>query len=265
MADASTDGRAPAVTVGRSFRVERFAALPSTNDAALDRARAGDPGNLWIVADRQTSGRGRRGRVWVSESGNLYASALLVDPCEPQRLAELPFVAAVAAHRAVAAHVADGAARVKIKWPNDLLVDGAKVAGILLESTRLADGRMAVAVGIGINCGRAPVGTETAAASLLAVGANVFPEVLFDGLVDAFAEVVGLWDQGRGFAAVRAEWLALAGGIGGPIRVRLVGSEETGVFEAIDDTGRLILRIEDGTRKAISAGDVFFPASAGTE
>ena len=265
MADASTGGRSPAVAVGRSFRVERFAALPSTNDAALERARAGDPGNLWIVADRQTSGRGRRGRVWVSESGNLHATALLIDPCAPERLAELPFVAVVAAWRAVAVHVAGGDGRVKIKWPNDLLVDGAKVAGILLESTRLADGRTAVAVGIGINCGRAPAGTETAATSLLAVGANVFPEVLFDGLVDGFAAVIGVWDRGRGFATVRGEWLARAGGIGGPIRVRLIDSEESGVFEAIDDTGRLILRRDDGTRKAISAGDVFFPASAGTE
>ena len=265
MADASTGGRSSAAAVGRSFRVERFAALPSTNDAALDRARAGDAGNLWIVADRQTSGRGRRGRVWVSESGNLYATALLIDPCEPMRLAELPFVAVVAAQRAVATQVAGGDGRVKIKWPNDLLVDGAKAAGILLESTRLPDGRNAVAVGIGINCSRAPGGTETVATSLLACGANVFPEVLFEDLTTAFAEVVALWDGGRGFAAVRAEWLAHAGGIGGRIRVRLIDREEKGVFEAIDDTGRLVLRCEDGTRKAISAGDVFFPASAGTE
>lgn len=265
MADASTGGRSAAVGVGRSFRVERHAALPSTNDAALDRARAGDAGNLWIVADRQTSGRGRRGRVWVSDAGNLYASALLIDPCEAARLAELPFVAVVAAHRAVAEHVPGSGARVKIKWPNDLLVDGAKVAGILLESTRLADGRCAVAVGIGINCRHAPSGTELAATSLLACGAGIFPERLLDDLGEALETALATWNRGDGFAEIRAEWLRHAGGIGSSIRVRLVAGEERGVFEAIDAAGRLILKTDDGGRKAISAGDVFFPANAGTE
>jgi len=265
MADASTGGRGPAVEVERPFRVERFAALPSTNETALERARAGDPGHLWIVADRQTSGRGRRGRVWVSESGNLFASALLIDPCEPLRLAELPFVAVVAARRAVAAHLARGETRARIKWPNDLLVDGAKVAGILLESTRLTDGRTAVAVGIGINCKQAPAGTETPATSLLACGCSVFPEVLFDDLTVALSRTLAIWERGHGFAAIRAEWLDHAGGIGQPIRVRLVAGEKTGVFEAIDAAGRLVLRTAEGAREAISAGDVFFPASAGAE
>ena len=245
--------------------MERFAALPSTNDAVLDRARAGDPGGLWIVADRQTSGRGRRGRVWVSEIGNLYASALLIDPCEPARLAELPFVVVVAARRAIAAHLARGDERVCIKWPNDLLVDGAKVSGMLLESTRLPDGRNAVAVGIGINCRSAPAATETPATSLLASGCAVYPEVLFEDLDRAFAQSLAVWERGLGFAEIRADWLAHAGGLGSPIRVRLVEGEETGIFEAIDGLGRLVLRTTDGGRRAISAGDVFFPARAGAE
>lgn len=263
MTGSTPGGRAPAAAAGRSWRVERFGALPSTNDTALDRARAGDAGRLWIVADRQTSGRGRRGRTWVSESGNLYATALLIDPCEPVRLGELPFVAVVAAHRAVAAHLRDAGSRLRIKWPNDLLVDGRKIAGILLEATRLPDGRGAVAIGIGINCKHGPAATETPATSLLAVGCGVFPEILFEDLREALADVVAVWDGGRGFAEVRAEWLASAGGIGGPIRVRLVNGEETGTFEAIDTDGRLLLRLTDGRLKAISAGDVFFPAGGG--
>jgi len=265
MAGGSTDGRPPAVTVAGSFRVERFAALPSTNDAALERARAGDPGNLWLLADRQTAGRGRRGRVWVSEAGNLYASALLIDPCIPAHLAELPFVAVVAVRRAVAARLARGGERVRIKWPNDLLVDGAKVAGILLESTRLGDGRTAVAVGIGINCAHAPSGTETAATSLRAGGCGVRPEELFDDLAAAFCDSLALWERGDGFGEIRAEWLAHAGGLGAAIRVRLVDGEESGLFEAIDLGGRLVLRLGDGTTRAISAGDVFFPAATGVE
>ena len=265
MADTAPGGRIPTAAEGRSWRVERFAALASTNDAALERARAGDPGHLWIVADRQTSGRGRRGRVWVSESGNLHATALLIDPCPARHLGELPFVAVTAAHRAVAAHVARGESRVKIKWPNDLMVDGRKVAGILLESTRLADGRTAVAVGIGINCEHAPVDTETPATSLLAAGCGVVPEVLFDDLAAALASTLARWEGGVGFGAVRGDWLAHAVGLGAPIRVRLVAGEERGVFEAIDTAGRLVLRTADGERRTISAGDVFFPAAAGAE
>ncbi len=265
MADTAPGGRTSAVAVGRSWRVERFAALASTNDTALERARAGDPGELWIVADRQTSGRGRRGRVWVSETGNLHATALLIDPCTPARLAELPFVAVTAARRAVASHVARGDARVKIKWPNDLLVDGRKVAGILLESARLPDGRTAVAVGIGINCKQAPVATETPATSLLACGCPVLPEILFDDLIEALVRMLATWEAGFGFGAVRADWLDHAVGLGAPIRVRLVAGEEHGVFEAIDIAGRLVLRTGSGERRTISAGDVFFPGSPGTE
>lgn len=265
MVQASPGGRGPVAADGRSWRVERFAALPSTNDAALERARAGDPGHLWIVADRQTSGRGRRGRVWVSESGNLFATALLIDPCPAQHLAELPFVAVTAAHRAVAAHVARGEARVKIKWPNDLMVDGAKVAGILLESSKVGDGRSAVAIGIGINCKQAPAATETPAASLLGAGCAVLPEVLFDDLAEALARMLTVWERGVGFGAVRTEWLSHAIGLGAPIRVRLVDGETRGVFEAIDTAGRLVLRTEAGERRTISAGDVFFPAGAGAE
>jgi BirA family biotin operon repressor/biotin-[acetyl-CoA-carboxylase] ligase len=265
MADTTPGGRSPATAAGRSWRVERFAALASTNDVALDRARDGDPGNLWIVADRQTSGRGRRGRVWVSEGGNLYATALLIDPCAPVHLAELPFVAVTAARRAVAAHLARGDTRAAIKWPNDLLVDGRKVAGILLESTRLSDGRAAVAIGIGINCKAAPAATETPATSLLAAGCPVLPETLFDDLAVALTRVLELWEAGAGFGAVRSEWLAHAIGLGAPIRVRLVAGDEHGIFEAIDTTGRLVLRTADGGRRTISAGDVFFPAEPGTE
>ncbi len=262
MGDGSTDGRQPAVPVGRSWRVERFGELASTNDEALARARDGDPGYVWFVADRQTSGRGRRGREWVSETGNLYASALLIDPCSAVHLAELPFVAVAAARRAVAAHVTDADNRVRIKWPNDLLVDGRKVAGILLESAKVGRELSAVTIGIGINCKQAPAATESPATSLLAAGAPVFPEVLFEDLRDALADGLATWDRGEGFAAVRATWLEHAVGLGAPVRVRLVAGEDEGIFEAIDETGRLVLKTNDGRRKLISAGDVFFPAAA---
>lgn len=255
-------GRSGAGPVDGAWRMERHAELESTNETALARARDGDRGPLWVIAERQTAGRGRRGRVWVSDDGNLYASALLVDPCDPRHLPELPFVAVTAARRAVAAHVARSEGRVTIKWPNDLLVDGAKAAGILLESTRAPDGAIAVAIGIGINCRIAPSGTETPATSLEAAGAPVSAEDLFGSLAEALRRRVGIWNRGEGFAEIRSEWLAHARGIGEPIRVRLVAGEERGIFEAIDSAGHLILRTGDGRRRVISAGDVFFPAGA---
>lgn len=108
-------------------------AIGSTNEEALRLARAGERAPLWITAQRQTAGRGRRGRAWVSEPGNLYASLLLADPSTPDRFPELSFVAALALHDAVTARIPGLAGRVALKWPNDLLIDRNKFAGILVE------------------------------------------------------------------------------------------------------------------------------------
>lgn len=258
-------GRRP-TSAASGWRIFAETSTLSTNIDAIELARSGDPGRAWIVAERQEGGRARRGRSWTSEPGNLYASALLIDPCAPRHLAELPFVAAVAAADAVA-DAAERAGRRGIpglKWPNDLMIAGRKIAGILLETTRTDDGRTAVAVGIGINCRHHPFGTETPASNLLAEGIDVFPERLFEDLVARFAARVAAWDAGRGFPAIRGAWLDRALGLGGPIRVRLMDGEDDGVFEGIDEAGFLILLRADGTRRRISAGDVFFPRSEKT-
>lgn len=262
--DSAGGGRVPASLGAGEWRVDWHDALGSTNAEALAQARAGDPGRLWVVAERQTEGRGRRGRVWTSEPGNLYASALLVDPCPIERLAELPFVAAVAVRAAVAAHAGHRAGDVAIKWPNDLMIAGRKVSGMLLESAQVASGVMAVAIGIGINCRQHPFGTETPATSLLGEGIGVLPEILMRDLAGALAVRLDRWAAGAGFAEIRAEWLAHAVGIGGPVRVRLIDSEDHGRFEAIDEAGRLVLVRDDGERRLVSAGDVFFPDRGGS-
>lgn len=258
MATDSPGGERASASAGAPWRVIAKPTTESTNIDVLDLARSGDPGRVWVVADRQEGGRARRGRAWTSESGNLYASALLIDPGLPRHLPELPFVAAVSAADAVAE--ATGSRLVPgIKWPNDLMIAGRKCAGILLETTRDPAGRTAVAVGIGVNCRHYPLATETPATSLLTEGHDVLPERLFEALRTAFATRVEEWASGRGFAAIRAAWLARAVGIGGPIRVRLVDGEDTGIFEGIDETGLLRLARPDGTHCKISAGDVFFP------
>jgi BirA family biotin operon repressor/biotin-[acetyl-CoA-carboxylase] ligase len=244
-------------------RLEAHAALGSTNEAALAQARAGEGGPLWITASRQTAGRGRRGRAWVSEPGNLYATLLLRDPSPPHRAAELSFVAALAVHDAIAALAPAIAPRIAIKWPNDVLVDGAKCAGILIEGEGGdGGGSLAVAVGIGVNCAHHPPDLAFPATDLAALGLAVDPEGVFRALSRTMLDRLAQWDRGNGFPTIRSDWLQRAAGLGGNIRVVFGDRELEGRFETLDDAGRLVLRLADGTTQAVAAGDVFpLPAS----
>jgi BirA family biotin operon repressor/biotin-[acetyl-CoA-carboxylase] ligase len=230
--------------------------IGSTNSEAKTLALAGERGPLWITAERQTAGRGRRGNVWVSEPGNLYASLLLADAAPAQQRAQLSFVAALAVHDAVADLAPELGARLAVKWPNDLLVDGKKFAGILIESEGAA-----VIVGIGINCAHHPAATAYPATDLSAAGVKVSPEQLLQRLSGRMLSRLGQWDRGAGFAAIRADWLARATGLGQEIRVRLPGRELTGRFQTLDEHGGLLLRLADGSVEAVNAGEVFPLAS----
>jgi BirA family transcriptional regulator, biotin operon repressor / biotin---[acetyl-CoA-carboxylase] ligase len=252
------------VATAKGVRLEPHATVGSTNAEALVRARGGDLGPLWITAQRQTAGRGRRGRTWVSEPGNLYATLLLTDPAPVERAAELSFVAALAVHDAITELAPGLAGRLALKWPNDVLVDGAKVAGILLESEGEAGRPLAVAVGIGVNCTHHPDGTPYPAIDLASVGAPIAPEHLFAALSCTMVERLTQWDRARGFAAIRADWLARAAGVGEAIRVALGDRELEGRFEALDSAGHLVLRLGDGSVTAITAGDVFSLAPSAT-
>lgn len=232
----------------------------STNAEALARARAGERGPLWITARTQTAGRGRRGRTWISEPGNLHATLLLTDPAPPERAAQLSFVAALATHDAIVACVPALAARLWFKWPNDVLLDGAKLAGILIEAEGTRS--LMVAVGIGVNCRHHPAATELAATDLAAAGAAVAVAELFAALSHAMADRLREWAEG--FAGIRAAWLARAGGLGGELTARLGTRELTGRFEALDEAGRLLLRLPDGSLETIAAGEVFPVAPAAT-
>jgi BirA family transcriptional regulator, biotin operon repressor / biotin---[acetyl-CoA-carboxylase] ligase len=241
----------------QAFRLVQHSKLASTNGEALVRAKEGDPGRLWIVADTQTAGRGRNGRSWFSPAGNLYASLLLLDPAPPHKTAELGFVAGVAAAQALREILQDGQ-RIKIKWPNDILYNGAKLCGILLESTTLPPGRLACAAGIGVNCQSHPQNTPYPAIDLMTItGRPVAPETVLAKLSAAMAYWLDIWAAGAGFDSVRGEWLSLAAGLGGQIRVILPSHTVEGTFHSIDATGRLIIVEAAGVRK-IEAGDVFF-------
>jgi BirA family biotin operon repressor/biotin-[acetyl-CoA-carboxylase] ligase len=233
--------------------------LGSTNAEALARARAGETGPLWITAARQTAGRGRRGNVWTSEPGNLYASLLLTDAAPPAHLPELCFVVALAARDAACAVAPALAPELKLKWPNDLLLDTAKLAGILIEAESIG-GRTATAIGIGVNCAHHPISLAYPATSLAAHGVAVTPADVMRALSHAMVTRLAQWGSGTGFAAIRSGWLAHAAGMGGNIRVRLADRELLGTFETLDRMGRLMLRLPDGKLEAITVGEVFAPA-----
>lgn len=239
------------------FRTLYLDEITSTNSWLLERARDGEPSHLWVRAGRQTVGRGRQGRVWTSEPGNLYASLMLRDPAPPERFGELPLVVAIAVHDAIS-DIMPPMARValQIKWPNDVLYDGAKICGILVEGAALAEGRVVV-IGCGINCAHHPDGAHYRTNDLATLGFPTDPAILFERLADRLARRLVEW-QSRPFAFLRDAWLARARGVGEAIRVRLPDREATGVFDGLETDGRLILRHADGRRELISAGDVFF-------
>lgn len=230
----------------------------STNTVALEAARHGDPGPLWITAERQVEGRGRRGRSWVSERGNLYASWLILDPAPLAHLSNLPLVASLGVRNGLAALMRHNDAAVSVKWPNDILIGGAKCVGVLLESERLPDGRMAVVVGCGVNVAHMPKDTPYSVTSLAREGIAQGVEQVFDAVADGLESAMGDFRRGAGFDAVRHEWLRHAMGLGSACRVNLADETLTGRFEALDSEGRLVLMGDDGSRRAISAGDLFF-------
>jgi BirA family biotin operon repressor/biotin-[acetyl-CoA-carboxylase] ligase len=251
-----------------------FPEAGSTNAEALAHARAGGADRTWFVTARQTAGRGRRGSQWKTETGNLAASLLLVLRQQPAAAATLGFVAGLSldeALRRVAPSLAIRVAldgfegrgggprdRLRLKWPNDLLLDGGKLAGILLEAESLPDGRFAVVVGIGVNVVSAPEGLPYPAVALRGLGIAADAAVVFSALSDAWASVERVWDGGRGFPAIRRLWLERAAGIGERVAVRVGDDVFSGIFETIDDAGRLVIQSEGGTVRAIAAGEVHF-------
>lgn len=235
--------------------------VDSTNAVALDLARAGERGVVWVTAERQTAGRGRRGRTWHSPPGNLYASLLLSAPCSPERAPQLSFVASLALHDAVSARAPDAAARLRLKWPNDLLVDGAKLAGILVEGETLPDGTFSVAVGIGVNCISHPSDAPYPAADLQQAGFPSDKAALLRELGAAMPRRLAQWRGGEAFGEIRADWLLRTAQLGEQVRVRSA-QEIHGGFAGIDEHGRLLLAMPDGVLRTFAAGDLHLSGPA---
>ena len=252
-------------TQSAGYRFLSRDATESTNDDAVAAAKAGDPGQLWVVAGEQRAGRGRHGRQWSSPPGNLYASLLLVDPCEPAIAPQLGFVAGLALHDAVESLTGIGAPRLALKWPNDLLLEGAKTSGLLLEGHRVGtNSSLAIVIGFGINVSVAPVGTPYPTTTLRHVAPALQVEEVFAALSTSFAQTFAAWRQAARmspsdpFGAIRRLWLERAAGIGQSVTVRLPSGELQGTFEGLDPLGRLQLKSASGI-ELIDAGDLYFP------
>ena len=261
--------------VEAGYRLESFPSVGSTNAMALERAHAGESGPLWIVSRKQEAGRGRRGREWATPEGNLAATLLLSGLRDLKTAATLGFVAGLALGDALDAVVPDHAIsigldgadagngqRFELKWPNDVLAGGAKLAGILLESAVVAEENAAVAVGIGVNVVAHPDDLPYPATSLSALGADCGAERLFLALSDAWVANWRRWDEGRGLDWIRARWLARAAGLGGEVAVKVGVEVLRGTFETIDEDCRFVIRDRQGRAHEIAAGDVHFGAIA---
>ena len=237
-------------------RVIHFERIDSTNSEARRLSDEGERGPLWLRADEQTGGRGRLGRAWVSEPGNLYATFLFTIASGPEVAAQLSFVAALAVHDLITGLLPR--VRPSIKWPNDILIGGAKVSGLLAEVAGLSPTR--IAIGSGVNVTHAPEGTPYPATALAQHGKLPPLESIFQELDAKLSNRLAIWNEGRGFGAIREDWLAHAIGLNAETVANVGGLELKGIFRDLAPDGALILELPDRTRKSIHAGDVRFAA-----
>jgi len=236
-------------------RLVSYDRLGSTNDEAKRLARTGAAAWTIVTAREQTAGRGRRGRSWIAIPGNLFMTVILRPDCTPQTAAQLGFVAALAVGEAVRA-VVPAEASVRFKWPNDVLLDGAKVSGILLESETTEWGALDwLIVGIGVNVvGHPTVGAYRTTSLRAAAAREVDAPAMLQRIAAALHSGVEAWHR-YGFGTVRAAWLRHAVGVGDPIAVHLDEAPVTGRFADLAEDGALIIETEQGVRRII-AGDL---------
>ena len=239
------------------FDLHVFDSVSSTSVVAKELAEAGAAEGSLVWAKQQESGVGRRGRSWSSPEGNLYCSLLLRPECNPLEGACISFLIAVALHQSVSDALPDHNG-VRVKWPNDVLIDGKKTCGILLESKTRPDGKLDyLVVGTGVNIKTFPAQTDgLPATSVAAQGGRTSVERMLSSYTHNFLELYMKW-KSDGFASIRKDWLSRAIGLGGRITVKLSDRTLEGIFIGLDDSGALILSLDTGETKLITAGEIF--------
>jgi BirA family biotin operon repressor/biotin-[acetyl-CoA-carboxylase] ligase len=238
--------------MGIDWQVDVHAKLPSTQDYVRDLVEEDIPEGTVVQALSQTSGRGRQGREWVSPVGNLYMSLLLYPECDAAKAGQMSFVTAVAVSAAIDEYIEPGHLKT-LKWPNDVLIDGKKCAGILIESVLGKDGVVdALIIGIGVNIVAPPEGSIGVAQ--VSGGKQVPIHPFRDKVLHELEETYRQWKH-QGFAPIRTRWLKQAHGLGDIITARFAKDEAKGIFKGIDDKGALLLDIE-GDTKNIAAAEI---------
>lgn len=252
------------LTVPAGYRHIHLGDIDSTNTDAFRRIESGEPANLWITAERQTVGRGRGERTWTSEPGNLYASLLLQRDVPLATALQLPFVAGVSIHDAIMDESGGRhEQRLTLKWPNDVLLDGKKICGILAESRPLTGaGGLAIAVGFGVNVAHHPGETRNPATNLAAQNVETTPSELFERLAQRMSEWFTIWNDGAGIDRILKAWQGRAAPHATRLTVHTGQEPVSGTYAGLDVDGALLLNVAGETRR-ILFGDVMYPAPDG--
>ncbi|MEL6088726.1 biotin--[acetyl-CoA-carboxylase] ligase [Bartonella schoenbuchensis] len=247
----------------QGYVLEAYESVDSTNLIAQQKANAGHRGYLWIVAEKQTQGRARRGRTWYSPKGNLYSSLLLIDDIVCQTASQLSFVAGVSIVEAIRHFIKDKEnSIVSLKWPNDILLKGIKSSGILLELFTLTPQKYALVIGIGMNVKHHFKDAPYLTSSIKNIGLDIDKEELFMVLTKCFAENYLLWKQSEGGSIIHKKWLLYSAHLGQPIKI-INGEKLTeGIFDGLDHDFNCIVKQKNGQKAIITAGDVYFGLAA---
>lgn len=249
-------------------RVIHLSETASTNADAWRYARANEPLPLWVQADWQTAGRGRSGRAWTPAKGNLFASLATTTTAPQAVVGQLALVAAVAIFDTVRAFAPAACEQgLRLKWPNDVLVGSAKLAGVLVECASLP-GRegLVVVIGIGLNIACRPPGLERDSACLADFVGTVHPEKVLTALHAHFSQWQAEWSNGQAFSErILPAWQERAGPMGEPLSVRLGNESLHGRYAGLDASGYLLLETADGRQRTISHGDVALSGGLGSE
>lgn len=236
--------------------------VDSTNAHAQRLSEAGERGPVWIRANAQSSGRGRKGRHWVSKPGNLYTTLLITPDAPLASLSQLSFVTSLAVYD-LATHVLGSDTDLSLKWPNDVLLNGRKLSGILAETIPVTGAdRVSVAIGCGVNLQHAPDGTRYGATCLADHGPAVEPGEVWSYFIGALSGWLDVWSDSQGFDAVRQAWTDRSDQIGTTISLDLGGNFTSGLFQGLAVDGALMLETADGTIQQIRAGDVIQSTAA---
>ncbi len=244
----------PKTKLPPGYQLRSFESLESTSLKAKGLAQEGASSGLWVLADKQTAGKGRQGRTWSSLEGNLFASLLLHPACDISRIPELSFLSAVAVAGTLR-HFSEN--NITCKWPNDVMIEGKKAAGILLESESSANpGLPWVVIGLGINIVARPKEVDYPAACLNDFSSEpISRDAVFEILAEKMAEALSRWRE-DGFGPIRTLWLNQAHNLGGKIKIESAGKFQEGTFEGLSNSGALLLKNFQGNLVEVISGTV---------